>query len=299
MASIRSRVLYHLVKYQAELNPPPSPQEQRQQEELGRKFAAPREVSVQRTTIGSCHAEWLTPPNAAKGRAVLYLHGGGYVSGSCNTHRALAARVGLASGVAVLLPEYRLAPEHPHPAALEDVITVFHALSADSGIVPGKTVIAGDSAGGGLALATTVKLRDEGKRLPAGVVCISPWTDLTVTGETVTTRAKVDPAIRTAEKLRRWAACYANGQDLRNPYISPAFAEMHGLPPLLIQVGDYEILLSDSLTVARQAHEVGVNVTLEIAPRMWHCYQVLAGLMPEARAAIQRIGVFVKARLDQ
>jgi acetyl esterase/lipase len=227
---------------------------------------------------------------------VLYLHGGGYAAGSCRTHRALAGRLALASQSPVLVLGYRLAPEHPFPAALEDATSAVRWL-VDQGISPDRLALAGDSAGGGLALATTIALRDEGVPLPAALVCFSPWTDLALTGESFLTRAKVDPLI-SREGCLFYVAAYVGGRDPRLPLISPLYADLRGLPPLLVQVGDYEVLRSDSVRLAESAREAGVDVTLEVAAGMWHVWQVMAGLMPEAQQALDRAGAFLNQCLS-
>jgi acetyl esterase/lipase len=228
-------------------------------------------------------------------RAVLYLHGGGYTMGSCNTHRALGARLAVVSRAPVLIIDYRLAPEHPFPAALEDALAAYRWL-----IEPGRPVhsitLAGDSAGGGLVIATAIALRDQGDRLPAAIVCMSPWADLAVQGESMVTRAKSDPLIGRESSLQH-AASYVAQHDPRSPLISPVYADLHGLPPLLIQVGDYEVLLSDSVRLAERARQAGVDATLEIWDGMWHVWQAYAGYVPEAQQAINRVGAFIGQHL--
>ncbi len=297
MPSIRSRLLYRLLKLRRSLfDEHPSVQRQRATlEQQVKRVPMPRNVAVQPIAIGDLPAEWLRPVGVKDDRVVLYLHGGGYTMGSCNTHRALSARLAIASQVPVLMIDYRLAPEHPFPAALEDALAAYRRL-----IEPGRPArpiaFAGDSAGGGLAIAATIALRDEGARLPAAIVCMSPWADLAVTGESMVTRVKFDPLISHESSLLH-AGLYVAQHDPSSPLISPIYADLHGLPPLLIQVGDYEVLLSDSVRLAERARQAGVDTTLEIWDGMWHVWQAYADYVPEAQQAIERVGAFISQHL--
>lgn len=255
----------------------------------------PSKVDVRPVFIDEMYAEWVKPDQAEKGRAIPYLHGGGYTMGSCNTHRSLTSRISLACQTPALLIDYRLAPENPFPAALEDVKSAYRWL-LDQGINARRIVIAGDSAGGGLAVSAATALRDEKELLPAGIVCISPWADLTLSGETVTTCSESDPLI-SLETSTLNASRYVEQQDPTSPLISPVFADLSNLPPLLIQVGEYEILRSDAIRLSDNAHKVGVEATLEIWKGMWHDWHMFAGLMPESRRAIERIGSFISERM--
>jgi monoterpene epsilon-lactone hydrolase len=252
----------------------------------------PGGVGVQPLTIGSLPAEWIRPPGEPLDGAVLYLHGGGYTMGSIDTHRVLAGHIACASQTPVLLVDYRLAPENPFPAALEDAVQAYHYL-LDAGIPAEKVVLAGDSAGGGLAVAAALSLRDGGEPLPGAIVCISPWLDLTMTGESVTTCARADPLI-SLEASRWHAGMYAGGRSLGAPLLSPVFADLTGFPPLLIQVGEYEILRSDSQRLAEKARGAGVPVELQVWDGMFHVWHMAAGYLPEAGQAIARIGEFIK-----
>lgn len=256
----------------------------------------PKEVAVQRMKVGELWAEWLEPAGANPGRVMLYLHGGSYVTGSCDSHRGLVARLAQAGGLRALLTEYRLAPEHPFPAALEDAVAAYRGL-LQAGYSPQQVVIAGDSAGGGLTLATLLALRDAGDPLPAAAVCISPLTDLACTGESVQTRAKIDPWLTRASII--FARYYRGSYDPCLPLLSPLYADLGGLPPLLIHVGSDEILLNDSTRLAERAQAAGVEVTLEIWPRMWHVWHIFAPYLPEAKQAIAVIGTFVRQQLGQ
>jgi acetyl esterase/lipase len=245
--------------------------------------------------VNGVPAEWVSAPGAAADRAVLYLHGGGYVLGSIRTHRELAARISQDSGARCLVIDYRLAPEHPFPAAVEDAVAAYRWL-LETGYAPERLAIAGDSAGGGLTVATLLALRDAKLPLPATAVCISPWVDLVVEGESMTTRAKQDPML-SREPLLAMAKHYLGGGDARAPLASPVFADLRGLPPLLIHVGDHETLLDDSTRLAARARKAGVEVELEVWPEMIHVWHAFAAMVPEGREAIERIGAHLAKRL--
>jgi len=250
-------------------------------------------ITVTPVRAGSVVGDWLTPigvNNTAP--VILYLHGGGYTTGSPLTHRDLAGRLALAAGARALVLDYRLAPEHVFPAALDDSVAAYKYL-LDEGIKPARIVIGGDSAGGGLTLTTLISLRDSGLPLPAAGVCISPMTDLAFTGESGTANAKLDPVIQ-VETLRAHAGRYLAGQDPRSPLASPLYADLHGLPPLLIQVGSHEVLLDDAKRLAEKAQAQGDAVTLQIAPGMWHVWHIYAAFVPEARQAIREIAAYLK-----
>jgi epsilon-lactone hydrolase len=237
-------------------------------------------------------AGWITFPGADAGRVLLYLHGGGYQIGSFRSHAELAARLGRASGRRVLLPEYRLAPEHPFPAAIDDVLTVWRWLRGVAGLDASAIAVAADSAGGALAVAMMTALRDTGEDLPAAAVLMSPWTDLSSSGASMTERAGEDP-ILTPEEVRAFAATYLAGADPRTPLASPLFAGLDGLPPLLIQVGSAELLLSDSEELAKSAAAAGVDVTLQVREGLPHVYPGMVGL-PEAAEATDQAGAFLR-----
>jgi len=251
-----------------------------------------RKVRVEEATVHGLNAEWLTPKGAPEDKLLLYLHGGAYVMGNCATHRQLVSYLAKYSGVKALLPEYRLAPEHPFPAAIEDAAGLYHSLLAD-GYVAENIVIAGDSAGGGLTMATLLSLRDAGDPLPAAVCLLSPWLDLASTGESMTTRAKKDPWFQ-PEDMPVVAAYYCNNDELQNPLASPVYADLSGLPPLYIQVGQDEILLSDSTRAAEKVKAAGGEVEIEIWPGMWHVFQAFLHQVPESKKAAKKIGKFVQ-----
>lgn len=236
--------------------------------------------------IGLCH---IGTADARNDRGVLYLHGGGYVLGSLDTHAELMGRIAASCRAPVLGVDYRLAPESPYPAAVEDAVASYERL-VEQGIKPESIVVAGDSAGGGLALALMLALKKAGKPLPAGAMLLSPWSDLTATGESIKTRAEVDPMISPA-LLQPMADTYIGKGDAADPLISPLFGDLAGLPPLLIQVGDYEILLDDSTRLARAAEAAGVNVELEIFAGGFHVFQNQPQL-PESAEALRSMGKF-------
>ena len=258
-------------------------------------FPVAPDVDSEAVDAGGVPAEWIDVPGANPSCALLYLHGGGYAIGSVNTHRDLTSRIARAAGVRALSVEYRLAPEHPHPAAVEDSTAAYRWLLGQ-GIEPDRVVIAGDSAGGGLTLATLVALRDAGDRLPAAGVCLSPWVDLEGIGESMTTLAEIDPVLG-RDGLEWMAKLYLGGLDPRTPLAAPLYADLAGLPPLLIQVGKAEGLLDDARRVAERARAAGVDVTLEAWDDMIHVWHIFASMLPEAREAIERVGEFMRKRL--
>ncbi|MCP4007018.1 MAG: alpha/beta hydrolase [bacterium] len=240
-------------------------------------------------------AEWVAAPDVDSKRTVLYLHGGGYVIGSINTHRGLAARISADANARCLLIDYRLAPENPFPAAVEDGTAAYRWLLAQ-GFEAEKLAIAGDSAGGGLTVATLVALRDAGDALPAAAVCLSPWVDLEGLGESMTTRADEDPMVA-RDGLLSMAEMYLGGADARTPLAAPLYANLGSLPPLLIQVGTAETLLDDSIRLAERAKREGVDVTLDVWQELIHVFQAFAPALPEANQAIEQIGEFLNKRL--
>jgi phosphinothricin tripeptide acetyl hydrolase len=265
-----------------------------QYERAEKAFPTPPEVKVERVSAPVAPAEWLRPPGAAAGRVVLYLHGGGYVIGSPRSHRHLAAAVAAAGQASALLLDYRLAPEHPYPAAVDDATAAYRWL-LDQGIAPGHIVIGGDSAGGGLTVATLLALRDARLPLPAGGVCISPWVDLTFSGASYRTRAAVDPIV-TRPGIDEMARAYLGATAARAPLASPLFADLRGLPPLLIHVGSDEVLLDDAVQLADRAKAAGVDATLEVWDRMVHVWHWFLPMLDEAQSAVDGIGRFIRTR---
>jgi acetyl esterase/lipase len=254
----------------------------------------PADVATESATVNGVPAEWVSTPDADPQRVVLYLHGGAYVIGSIKTHRDLAGRISRASGGRVLNCDYRLAPEHPHPAAVDDALAAYRWL-IDQGYAPAKLAVAGDSAGGGLTIATLVAIRDAGLPRPAAGVCLSPWVDLEGIGESMTTAAHLDPMVQ-KEHLVRMGKLYLGTADPRSPLAAPLYADLSGLPPLLIQVGTAETLLDDSTRIAERARKAGVAVTLDIWDDMIHVFQAFAPILPEGQKAVDQIGEYLRAR---
>lgn len=252
-------------------------------------------ADVAAVVAGGVRAHWITTPGHDARRTIVYLHGGGYCIGSLVSHQAMLTHLSAAAAARVLAVDYRLAPEHPYPAALDDAVAAYCWAVEHGRADPARTVLAGDSAGGGLTVATLVALRDAGMPLPAAGVCLSPWVDLTQSGESIRTRAGEDPMVR-GEDLCRWAAEYARGVDPADSDLSPLFADLAGLPPLLIDVGTAEVLLDDARRLAERAAAAGVDVTLTVADEMVHVWQFFAGSVPEADDAIRRIGEYVAKR---
>jgi len=269
--------------------------ERRAQYERAEKvFPTPSDVKVERVNAPVAPAEWLRPPSAEPGRVVLYLHGGGYVIGSPRSHRHLAAAIAGGAGASALLLDYRLAPEHPFPAAVEDATAAYRWL-LDQAIAPERIVIAGDSAGGGLTVATLLALREARVPLPAGGVCISPWVDLTCSGASYATKADADPIVQRSG-VEEMARAYLGATSPRMPLASPLFADLRGLPPLLIHVGSDEVLLDDAVQLAARAKAAGVDVTLEVYDRMIHVWHWFLPMLDEAQTAVEAIGRFVRSR---
>ena len=254
----------------------------------------PEGVRVISSAIAGRHSEWIENTFTPTKRTILYFHGGGYVLGGSATRRNVASRLAIAAAARVVVPEYRLAPEHPFPAAVDDAIAVYEALLGQ-GVKPSSLAVMGDSAGGGLCAAMLLALRDSGRPLPAVGVLISPWTDLTLSGESYHTRADCDPIDR-IPLLRRMVAYYVASGDSTNPLASPLFGDLRGLPPMLIQVGDHEVLFDDSVRFAEKARASAVCIDLEVWPEMWHVWHTAAPELPEANEAITQIGAYVRQR---
>lgn len=266
----------------------------RREVEAGASFFGklPKGIDVSPVTIEDMQAEWILPAQAKGDRVILYFHGGGYVSGTCRSHRMHVAKFVFGSQVGALLFEYRLAPEHPFPAALDDAITAYNWL-LDSGIAASRIVFAGDSAGGGLCLATLLSLRDQGKPIPAAAAVFSPVTDYTCTGESHKTNAR--KCLAPEGTAPAFAKHYAGDSDPAIPYISPLFGDPEGLPPLLIYAGGDETLLDDAVRFAEKAEKAGVDVKLRVEEGLFHCYPVCAPLFPEATAAMKEICAFIRS----
>jgi monoterpene epsilon-lactone hydrolase len=256
-------------------------------------FRLPRGIEIHPAIADGVPAEWIVPLGAESRSTIFYIHGGGWTIGLYNVHRRLVAHICRAAGTRALVLDYRLAPENSFPAALEDCVAGYRSLLRN-GTLPQEIVIAGDSAGANLLLAAVMMLRDQGYQLPAAAVCISPITDLEGTGESF--HRNDDPSV-TVEFVLSTISGYAHGQDLRFPLLSPCRGDLRGLPPMLIQVGEDEMLLSDAMRLRDSACKAGVEASLTIWPRMWHVWHVFAPLLPEAKQAIDAIGVFIRERL--
>lgn len=257
-------------------------------------FPVADDVDVEAVEVAGCPAEWVLAPNADRDQALLYLHGGGYVMGSLATHRKLAGDLSRAIGISVLLLDYPLAPEHPFPAGLEAAVAASNELADRLGAA--NLTLAGDSAGGGLAMATLLALRDRGHDLPAAAAVLSPWVDLVDCDHTASDEAAIDPIIH-PEGLVRMRDFYAGGADPSQGLLSPVLADLSGLPPLLIQVGEAEVLLGEGVRLAERAQAAGVEATLDRWPEMPHVWQVFAGRIPEATEAVDGIGRFLASHL--
>lgn len=255
------------------------------------RLPRPRKVEYVDTTVGGIPAIVATPTREAPDRHILYLHGGGYVVGSPRSHIAMAARLAKRASATATVIDYRLAPEHPYPAAIDDCVAAYRELVQR--VDPALVTIAGDSAGGGASLATLVALRDAGERLPGCAYLLSPWTDLTSSGESYRTKAGVDPMID-ADGIASIAGQYAADTPLDHPGVSPLFADLSGLPPMLVQVGSDEVLLSDATLLADRVRAIGGAVHLDIRDGMWHVYQIFAGWMPEANEALIDAATFIR-----
>jgi acetyl esterase/lipase len=252
----------------------------------------PKNVEVERTDVDSLHGAWIRPKGADKEKVLLFLHGGGYVTGSISSHLMLCIPMAQTLKMNVFAPEYRLAPEHPFPAALEDALKAYRWLLAQ-GYKPADIIIAGDSAGGGLALAVVLALRENHEPLPAAIICMSPWADLTNSGQSHITKADAEVVLKT-DVLKEWALCYTDETNLNNPLVSPVYADFHGFPPLLIQVGSEEILLDDARMLADKAKADGVDVTLKVWAGLWHVWPALGDLLPESRETFLEIELFIR-----
>lgn len=263
-------------------------------EDIGTRFPAPQQASINPVKIAERPAEWVCDPDTDDGRVMLYVHGGGYVQGSLASHRNLVFEIARSMKGKVLNLDYRLAPEHPFPAAVEDTVNAWAEL-LEMGIDPKKASFGGDSAGGGLVIAALVSARDKGLPMPSCACCISPWTDLVGSGRTMDTKALEDPMVNRAA-LEFFSDFYADKEDKTHPLISPLFADLAGLPPLLIQVGTAETLLDDSRRLATRARYAGVDVSYAEWEGMPHIWHIFAPLLEKSRKAIIELGEFVERK---
>jgi monoterpene epsilon-lactone hydrolase len=253
-------------------------------------------VTCEQASAGGVDGEWISPANAPRDKAVLYFHGGGFRIGSVASHRDLIAQIAVASGCRVLAINYRLAPEHRFPAALDDALAAYDWLLRQ-GLESANIAFAGDSAGGNLALAAMLALRERKRPLPAAAVLMSPWIDLAATGASYVSRAEADP-IHQRPMILALAKNYLGGQgDLFDPLVSPLYADLTDLPPLLIQVGDRETVLDDSVMLADEARAAGVEVDLQVWDGMIHVFQMFGAELAEAHQAIAAIALFLERHL--
>jgi monoterpene epsilon-lactone hydrolase len=254
----------------------------------------PDGIEIEIIDCGGVPSEWIIPPNLKNSGVVLYLHGGGYAMGSINTHRALMARIAIASSTKVLGIEYRLAPENPFPCAIDDAFKAYNWLLKE-GFAPNKIVISGDSAGGGLSIALLIRIKDENAPTPAAAVCLSPWLDLASTGETTLTLADEDPLIDLAS-INYFALFYAPKEKLNHPWVSPLYADLKGLPSIYIQVSTSEILLDDTRRFAEKAQLAGVDIQVDYWEKMVHVWQAFGVYLPEALEAIEKLGSYIEKK---
>ena len=258
-----------------------------------RMFPAPADVQVQAARLGDCPGEWLRPGNASGETVILYLHGGAYITGSCHTHRGLAGHMAKAARMECFLLDYRLAPEHPFPAAVDDAFAAYQALRAQN---PLRAItLAGDSAGAGLAVALALRLRDAEVPAPSAMALLSPWTDLTLSLPTHQSKAAVDPFFPDTSTLSMAAELYAGSKALQQPLASPHFAALHKLPRTMIHVGEHEALLGDAQALAANMQAAGTSVQLKMFKGMWHVWQIFVGRFAEADASVQQLGAFLRA----
>jgi acetyl esterase/lipase len=263
----------------------------------GKQFGVAPDVTVEKVSANGVAAEWTSTPDADANAAILYVHGGGYVIGSLDSHRHLVSEAGRAAGVRALALDYRLAPEHPFPAAVEDTVAGYRFLLA-RGIAPERIAIAGDSAGGGLVVGAMLAIREAGLKLPGCGWCISPWVDMEALSDSFTDRAATDPTVQKAGILEM-AAYYLGGADPRSPHAAPIYGDLRGLPPLLIQVGAVETLLDDALKLARVAGMADVFVEMQVWPEMIHVWHQFHPMLKAGRRAIEAGGAFVRECLRE
>jgi epsilon-lactone hydrolase len=261
----------------------------------GLAYGLAADVGVEPVTANGVRAEWTTTPKDARDAALLYLHGGGYVIGSLDSHRHLAAEAGRAAGIAALALDYRLAPEHPFPAAVDDALAGYRFLLG-RGISPGRVALAGDSAGGGLVVAAMLAIREAGLPQPGCGWCISPWVDMEAIGEAMTSKAATDPMVQRAGILDM-AKMYLNGADPRSPQAAPIYGNLSGLAPLMIQVGACETLLDDALRLAKIGGAADVRVDLQIWPEMIHVWHLFHPELKAGKEAIEAGGSYVRAMI--
>ncbi|MFV0526137.1 MAG: alpha/beta hydrolase [Acidimicrobiales bacterium] len=264
-------------------------------EQFGAMTGPPPGVTYEPVDVDGIPGQWIIPAGASDGRVILYFHGGGYRTCSVNSHRAMIGHLASAAGCRGLAIDYRLVPEHPHPAQVEDAVAAFRWLLA-AGYAPEGIALSGDSAGGGLCMLTLLALRAAGGPMPKTAALMSPWVDLEAVGDTFESRAELDLIID-ADSSRAAAEDFLQGRDPRDPTAAPLHADLTGLPPILIQVGDHEVLLADSVRLAERLQASGVAAELVVFPEMQHVFQVCAGAMPEADKALAEMGTFLRNQM--
>ncbi len=264
-------------------------------ENFGKMAKIPNGVTFEKVVCDGVPSEWAIPNNIKTQGVVLYLHGGAYAMGSVASHRSLSANIALASKTKCLTIDYRLAPEHPFPSAIDDTLKAYNWL-LKQGIDPKKIIFSGDSAGGGLAIAAMIRLKEENIPLPGAAVCLSPWLDLEGTGEQAQMLMKKDPMIDLAA-MNVFALHYAPKEKLRHPLVSPLHADLKGLPPIYIQVSLSEVLLDDTLRFEKKAKAAGVSVEVETWKKTVHVWQLFGSMLPEAMKAIKKIGVYIEDKV--
>jgi acetyl esterase/lipase len=302
MASWQARVTVLAMKALVKRQPAQAVDVARVRQTLGRVRRAalrlPAGWRARPAEVGGIAGEWIEPAGATPAeRTLLYLHGGGYFFMAPQNYRPITGMLARLGDARVFVPAYRLAPEHRFPAALDDALAVYRGL-LKAGMLPENMVVAGDSAGGGLTLALLVALRDAGDALPAGAICLSPWTDLAATGASLVENDR-RCALFYGESIRRGARIYLGETDARHPLASPLYADLAGLPPLLIHAGSDEVLRDDSVRLAERARAAGVAVTLELWPGVPHVWQVFGAFLPESRSSFAKIADFIRERTAQ
>jgi monoterpene epsilon-lactone hydrolase len=297
--SIQAKIFSMIMRYQmADFYRDLSVEAQRaKMEKYAKAIKLPDDMTCKPAKGCPVPAEWVTSPEVNDDQVILSLHGGAYFLNYGNPHRNFAARIGRSTQIRVLIPNFRLSPEHPYPAALQDVTVAYQWLLAQ-GYSPINIAITGESSGGGLVLATLLRLRDEDISFPAAVVCICPWVDLTGSGASMESKKKAD-FINNPEHMKTTAKLYAGDHDLKDPYISPLYADLSGFPPLLIQAAARDVLLDDATRLAEQARKANVDVTLEVWEEMIHVFQLSAGFVPEARKATENIATFLQQHVGE
>lgn len=257
----------------------------------------PEGVSYEDVDCNGVSAVYVTPENVDNDNIILYFHGGGYAMGSIETHKPLVGRITKASATKALLIDYRLAPENPFPSGLEDAMNSYKWLLNGEGYTPDRIVFAGDSAGGGMTMASLLKLKNDGGPLPKAGICLSAWLDLKATGDSATSKAKEDPMID-LQSVKEWALMYAPKEKLDDPLVSPLYGDLSGLPSLYLQVGSAELLLDDSTRLAEKAKQAGVEVDIEVWDDMIHVWQAFGNYIPESVPAIEKIGKYIRSKFS-